>query len=114
MFRQSGAQIVSDARVEALGVADALQDVDVLHMEPASAEAPARQPSHAEILALPSHSSPIVKVDPLQCQIGERRLVRLGKVELPTRSLGKQRADLMGFGDFGLCYIFQSLYDPRP
>ena len=45
MFRQSGVQIVSDARIEALGVRDALQDVDVLHVESASAKATARQPS---------------------------------------------------------------------
>ena len=66
----------------------ALQDVNVFDEESASAEAPARQPSFAEFLGLPSRSSPIVKVEPLQCQIGELRLVGLGRVELPTRSLG--------------------------
>jgi len=41
-------------------------------------EAPARQPSLAGFLGLPSRSSPILKVNPMLCQLGERRLVGLG------------------------------------
>ena len=36
---------------------------------------------------LPSRSSPILKVNPVPCELGERRLVGLGRLERPTSPL---------------------------
>src|SRR5271168_4420590 len=75
-----------------LAVRYALQDVDVFHLESASAGAAARQPSPRQIL----HEVEWTQRDGLLSR-SRRRLVGLGRLELPTSPLSGARSSHLSY-----------------
>src|SRR5271154_2295159 len=75
-----------------LAVHYALQDVDVFHLESASAGAAARQPSPRQIL----HEVEWTQRDGLPSR-SRRRLVGLGRLELPTSPLSGARSSHLSY-----------------
>src|SRR5271169_2600670 len=78
-----------------LAVRYALQDVDLFHLESASAEAAARQLSPRQIL----HEVEWTQRDglPSRNRRSRRRLVGLGRLELPTSPLSGARSSHLSY-----------------